>query len=195
MSSRNAPRYLGEAVAEQIHHRRHHALERSRAGQIFQPADGRLRAQIIAAFRQPPDRHLEGGVGFERVAVVAVGIACRDQQRAVPNHIRQLMHDPIGIAPIFDARRQPFADLEPLLDRRQQQYSVVRGQPATVKADMHRLARHRWQTRQNPRTFLHGGRELRWPRFDPAWQPNHARIQRFMSLPPAPSGDLANYWG
>jgi hypothetical protein len=123
-----------------------------------------LRAQILAAFRQPSDRHLEGGVGFERVAIVAVGIARRDQQRAVADHLGKLMHHPIGIARIFAARRQAFGDLEPLLDRRQQQYSGVRGQPAAIKPDMHRLAADRWQTWQNLRTFLHGGRELRWLR-------------------------------
>ncbi len=40
---------LFEAVAEHLDHRRHHALERGRAGQVLQPADGRLRAQIGAA--------------------------------------------------------------------------------------------------------------------------------------------------
>src|SRR5216683_2957033 len=56
---------------------------------------------------------------------------------------------------------QPRADSKPAakrLDRRQQQYSGVRGQPAAVESDMHRLPRDRWQTRQNPRTFVHGGR-------------------------------------
>jgi hypothetical protein len=47
----NAARHLVEAVAEQIDHRCHHALERGRAGQVFQPADGRLGAQIAAALR------------------------------------------------------------------------------------------------------------------------------------------------
>ena len=59
----DAPRHLLEAVAEHLDHRRHHALERGRTGQVLQPADGRLRAQIGAALGQPPDRHLEGGIG------------------------------------------------------------------------------------------------------------------------------------
>jgi hypothetical protein len=54
---------------------------------------------------------------------------------------------------IFDAPRLAFGDLEPLLDRRQQQDAVARGQPAAVESDMHRFASHRWQTRQNPGTF------------------------------------------
>jgi len=70
----NAPRYLVEAVAEQVDHRRHHALEGGGTGQVFEPADGRLRAQISTAFGEPPDCYLEGRVTAQRVAVVAVGI-------------------------------------------------------------------------------------------------------------------------
>jgi hypothetical protein len=40
----DASRHRLEAVAEQLDHRRHHAFERGRAGQILQPADRRLRA-------------------------------------------------------------------------------------------------------------------------------------------------------
>ncbi len=58
----DAARHLLEAVAEQLHHRRHHPLERRRTGQVLQPADGRLRAQIGAALGQPSDRHLEGRI-------------------------------------------------------------------------------------------------------------------------------------
>ena len=79
--------YLVEAVAEQLDHGRHHAFERGRAGQVLQPADGRLRTQIIATLGQAADRHLEGRVGFERVAIIAVGIARRDQQAAIKDHL------------------------------------------------------------------------------------------------------------
>jgi hypothetical protein len=157
----DAPGHLIEAVAEQLDHRRHHALERGRAGQVFEPADGRLRAQISTRLRQPPDRHLERGIGLERVAVVAVGIARCDQQRAVADHLGQFVPHPVGVARVFEAGGQPFGDLEPLLDGRQQQDAGIRGEPSAVETDMHRLARDGWQTRQNPRTFVHGGRELR----------------------------------
>jgi len=157
----DAAGHLTEAVAEQIDHRRHHALERGRAGQVFEPADARLRAQVLAAFRQAPDRHLEGGIGFERVAIVAVGIARRDQQGAVTDHLGKLVPNPVGIARVFETGSQPFCDLEPLLDGRQQQDAPIRGQPSAVETDMHRLAGDGWQTRQNPRTFRHGGCELR----------------------------------
>jgi hypothetical protein len=101
----DAPGYLLEAVAEQLDHRRHHALERGRARQVLEPADRRLRAQIFTAFRQSSHGHLEGGVGFERVAVVAVGIARRNQQGAIADHLGQLVPHPVRVARIFDARR------------------------------------------------------------------------------------------
>jgi hypothetical protein len=47
----DAPGSLVEAVAEQLDHSGHHAFERDRAGQVLQPADARLRAQIIATLR------------------------------------------------------------------------------------------------------------------------------------------------
>ena len=157
----DAPGNLLEAVAEQVDHRRHHPLECDCAGQILQPADGRLRAQIGAALGQPPDRHLERRIGFERVAVVGVGIARRDQQRPIADHLRQPVPHPLGRARVLDAVGQSLGDAEPLLDPRQQQYPGVRSHPATVESHIHRLAHHRWQTRQNPRSIVHGGRELR----------------------------------
>ena len=182
----DAARHLLEAVAEHLDHRRHHALERGRAGQVFQPADGRLRAQIGAALGQPPDRHLEGRIGAQRVAVVAVGIARRDQQGAVADHLGKRMPHPVRRARVLDAIGQPLGDPKPLLDRRQQQYPGIRGQQAAIESDKCTgLPATGWQTRQNPRTFVHGGRELRCLRMIRLQQPNHTRIQRLMSLPPA----------
>jgi hypothetical protein len=57
---------------------------------------------------------------------------------------------PIRVARVLDAGGQALGDLEALLDGRQQQDAGVRGHPATVEPDMHRLARYRWQIRQNP---------------------------------------------
>jgi hypothetical protein len=75
-----------EAVAEQLDHGRHHALERDRAGQVLEPAHGRLGAQVSRALGQPADRHLEGRVGTQGIAVVGILVADRDQQghRASP---------------------------------------------------------------------------------------------------------------
>jgi hypothetical protein len=105
-----------------------------------------LRAQIGAALGQPPDRHLERRVGFERVAVVAVGIARRDQQRPVADHLRQTMPNPLGRARVLDARGQSLGDPEPLLDHRQQQDPGIRCHPAAIERDVNQLAHHRWQT-------------------------------------------------
>src|SRR5712691_1170005 len=123
------------------------------------------------------------------------GIARRDQQGPVADHLAEAVAHPFRRSWVLDAIGQALGDPEPLLDRRQQQYPGVRGQPAAVESDMHRLARDRWQTRQNPRTFVHGGRELRWPRLIRFEQPNHTRIQRLVSLPPGPSCSLMNYPG
>ena len=71
------------------------------------------------------------------------------------------MPNPLGRTPVLDAIGQALGDPESLLDRRQQQYPGVRSQQTTVEAQVYRLARDRWQTGQKPRTFVHGGRELR----------------------------------
>jgi hypothetical protein len=68
---------------------------------------------------------------------------------------------PLRVARVFEAGGEPLGDLQPLLDSRQQQNTGIRGEPSAVETDMHRLAGDGWQTRQNPRTFGHGGRELR----------------------------------
>src|SRR5438309_6138856 len=91
---------------------------------------------------------------------------------------------PAGERMFVDYAGQSLGNPELLLDRRQQQFPGVRGHLVAVESDMHRLAHHRWQTRQNPRRIVHGGRELRWPRLIRSEQPNHTRIQRPMSFPP-----------
>lgn len=116
-------------------------------GQVFEPADGRLRAQISTAFGEPPDCYLEGRVTAQRVAVVAVGITRRNQQGAIADHLGQPMPYPIRITRVFEAGGQPFSDLEPLLDGGQQQDPGIRGQPAAIESDMHGFAFHRWQAR------------------------------------------------
>jgi hypothetical protein len=113
------------------------------------------------------------------------GIARRDQQGAIPDHLGQFVPHPLRVARVFDARRQPFGGLEPLLDGRQQQDAGIRGEPTAVERNMHRLAGDGWKTRQNPRTFIHGGRELRCFGMIRLQQPNHTRNQRFNPLPPA----------
>jgi hypothetical protein len=180
----DAPGHLFEAVAEQLDHRRHHALERDRTGQVLKPRHGRLGTQIGPRLRQPADRHLEGWIGFQPITVIAVGIARRDQQGAVADHFGERMPHPFRRARVFDTRRRPVGNPHPLLDRREQQYPSLRGHLAAVESRVHRLAR-----------FVHGGRELRSLPLIRSEKPNHTRIRWLMSFPPAPLPDLANYPG
>ena len=136
-------RHLLEAVAEQLDHGRHHPLERRRARQVLQPADGRLRAQIGPGLRQPADRQLERRVGAQEIAVVAVRVARGDQQRAKADHLRQGVAHPLRVAGILDAACQALGDAELALDLRQHQHPGVRGQPAAVERDEYRLATDR----------------------------------------------------
>jgi hypothetical protein len=64
---------------------------------------------------------------------------------------------------------QRSGDLEPPLDRRQQHGASIRGQPAAVETDMHRLTRAVAGKPSNiPVHFPYGGRKLCCFRFDPA---------------------------
>jgi hypothetical protein len=136
----DAVRHLGEAVAEQLDHRRHHPLQRDRSGQVLEPAHGRLRAELGAALGQSADRHLEGRVGTQGVAVVGVLVAGRDQQRPEADHLGDGVLDPRRRARIRDAARQPLGDPEAALDLGQQQNTAVRSQAPGVEAEVHRLA-------------------------------------------------------
>ena len=139
----DAARHLTEAVTEQLDHRRHHPLERRGAGQVLEAAHRRLRAQIGAALGQPADRHLEGRVGAQRVAVVGIRIAGGDHQRSKADHLGQPMPHPLRRPWVRNAASQALGDAEPALDLRQHQHAGVGGQPATVERDLHRLARNR----------------------------------------------------
>jgi len=134
------PRHLGEAVAEQLDHRHHHAFERHAAGQVLQPAHGRLRAQIGGALGQPADRHLEGRIGAQRVAVVGVLVAGRDEQRPEADHLREPVLHPLGRPRVLEAARQALGNVEASLDLGEHQHPAVRGQAPGVERDLHRLA-------------------------------------------------------
>lgn len=136
-------RRLGEAVAEQRDHRRHHALERDPAGQVLQPGHGRLRAQVDAALGQSAHRHLEGRVPAQGVAVVGVRIARRDRQGPEPNHLGQTVDHPIRRPRVLKAAGQPVGDTEPVLDLRQQQHAAIRGKATAIKPGFHGLAADR----------------------------------------------------
>ncbi len=139
----DAPRHLVEAVAEQLDHRRHHPLGRDRAGEVLKPRHGRLRTQICPCLRKAPDRHLEGRILAQHVAVIGIRIARCDRQSAKSDHLRDLMPDLLWGARIFDASRQPLGDAQPPLDLGQQQYAAIRRQATAVKTGHNRLAADR----------------------------------------------------
>jgi hypothetical protein len=68
------------------------AQQRPPVRQVFQPRNGRLRAQFLAR-GQTIERQLEHRVGAQRVGVVAILIAGGDHQHAKPDDLRQAMHD------------------------------------------------------------------------------------------------------
>jgi hypothetical protein len=119
------PRHVVEAVAEQLDHGGHHALQRDRAGQVLEPAHGRLRAQVGVAFGQPADRHLEGRVGAQGIAVVGIRVAGRDQQGAEADHLGESVPDPLGRPRILEAARQALGNAEAALDFGQNQNTAV----------------------------------------------------------------------
>jgi hypothetical protein len=137
------PRDFLEAVAEQLDHGGHHPLQGGGAGQVLQPGHGRLRAQVLVALGQAPDRHLEARVDAQRAAVVGVRVAGRDQQRAEADHLRQGVADPLRCARVGEAAGQALGDAEPALDLGQHQHPGVRGHAATVEGDVNRLAADR----------------------------------------------------
>ena len=87
------------------------------------------------------DRHLERRVGAQRVAVVRVRVAGRDQQHPEADHLGQRCGAPApGDRGSVEAARQALGDPEPALDLRQQQHARVRGQATAVEGGAHRLA-------------------------------------------------------
>jgi len=77
------------------------------------------------------------------VAVVGVFIAGGDQQTAETDHLDKAVPHPLGRSWIRDAAGQPFGDLELALDLGQQQHTGIRGQPATIEGEVHRLTGNR----------------------------------------------------
>ena len=95
---------------------------------------------VIVAAQARADGHLEGRIGAQRVAVVGIRVAGRDQQRAEADHLGEPMLDPLGRPRVLEAARQALGDPEAPLDLGQDQNAAVRGQPSGVEGDLHRLA-------------------------------------------------------
>jgi hypothetical protein len=68
------------------------AQQRPQVRQVFQPRNGRLRAQFLAR-GQAIERQLEHRIAAQRIGVVAILIAGGNHQHAKPDDLRQAMHD------------------------------------------------------------------------------------------------------
>jgi hypothetical protein len=89
--------------------------------------------QSRRALRQPADGHLEGRIGAQRIAVVGVRVAGRDQERAEADHLGEPVLDRLRRARVLDAARQALGDPESPLDLGQDQHPAVRGQASAVE--------------------------------------------------------------
>ena len=132
------------------------AQQRPQVGEIFQPRDGRLRAQPLAR-GQAIERQLEHRIGAQCVGVVAVLVAGGDHQHAKPDDLRQAMHDLLRRSRVLQTAGQAVGQTQPAFNLAQRQQAPFRGQPATVKTGDHGLALHWWQTGEKRRNINHGG--------------------------------------
>ncbi len=153
----DALRHRHPAVAEQIDHRRHHAPQGAPAGRVLQARHGRLRAQRIGAVGKPSQRHLEGRVVAQGVAVVAVFVTGGDGEHAKAQHFGDGVVDARGIARIREAAREPLGDPEPALDFAQKENAGVRGEAPAVEGGADFLAADGWQIEGKKAIVSHGG--------------------------------------
>ena len=105
------------------------AQQRSPVGEVFQPRDRRLRAQLLAR-GQAIQRQLEPRIAAQRVGVVAVLVPGGDHQHAEPHDLRQAMHDPLRHPRVHQAVRQSVRQAQPTFDFAQRQQAIFRRQPA-----------------------------------------------------------------
>ena len=132
-----------KAVAIQVEHRLSHAIELRPPRQVFDARDGRLRAQRRPRDRWPVQRHLEGGIVPQHVAVVAIRVAGHDRQHAEPQDVIKGMRDLAWLPRIVQASRQAVRQVQPPFDvLEQKDTSIGRGVPI-VDHDRNRLVTNR----------------------------------------------------
>ena len=88
-------------------------------------------------------RHLEGGIVPQHVAVVAIRIASHNRQHAKPQDLIKGMRDLSGLPRIVQASRQAVRQIQPPFDVLEQQDTTIgRGAPS-VDHDRNRLVTNR----------------------------------------------------
>ena len=141
----------------QIEHDPAEADHRAQVGRVLPARDGRLRAQIPSAVRQPAAGELERRVEAQAVEVVGVFVAAGDGEDACPQNVGQRMRDPAGVATVGDRGGEQGCDAEPPLGFRQQHHPAVRADPAAVERGGDFLALHGWKRERQGRIVGHGG--------------------------------------
>ncbi|HSJ75309.1 MAG TPA: hypothetical protein VK899_03875 [Gemmatimonadales bacterium] len=105
-----------KAVAVELQHRLAHAIELRPPRQVLDARDGRLRAQRRTRNRRPVQRHLEGGIVPQHVAVIAIRVAGHDRQHAKPQDFIKGMRDLARLPRIMQASRQAVRQVQPPFD-------------------------------------------------------------------------------
>jgi hypothetical protein len=108
------------------------------------PGPGRFSSRHMVGWEQSssprsgsrPPAILRAGSGAQRVAVVGIRVAGRDQERPKADHLCEPMLHPRGRARILDAAGQALGRAEAALDLRQEQSIAVRGQAPGVERDL-----------------------------------------------------------
>jgi hypothetical protein len=109
-----------------------------------EPGPGRFSSRHMVGWEQIPSPRsgsrptaiLRAGSGAQRVIVVGIRVAGRDQERPKADHLCELMLLPRGRARILDAAGQVLGRAEAALDLREEQNIAVRGQPPGVERDL-----------------------------------------------------------
>ncbi len=134
--------HLSERGTVLLDQRPPQAQQRPSIGQVLQPRDRRLRAQLVIR-GQPPQRHLEHRVAPQHVGVVAVLVTGGDHQHPETDNLGQAVLNPLRRPRVPQTPRQPIGHAEPALDLAQRQQPAFRGQPTAVKASDDGLAPNR----------------------------------------------------
>jgi hypothetical protein len=132
-----------KAVAIELQHRLAHAIEVRPPRQVLDAGNSRLRAQRRTRDRRPVQRHLEGRIVAQHVAVVAIRIAGHDRQHAEPQDVIKRMRDLARLPRIVQARRQPVRQVQPPFDVLKQQDTTIGRGATSIDRDRNRPVTNR----------------------------------------------------
>ncbi len=157
----NVERHRGgrTAIARTIDvdHRVGHAHHLAQGRRVLPARDGRLRAEIIAAVRQPPAGKLEGGIAAQAIEVIGVLVAAGDRQHAGTQNVGDTVGDQRRVTRIGDQRCQTFGNPDPPLGRRQKHDAAIGRQAPAIEGGGEFLAADSWKGERLKGSIAHGG--------------------------------------